>query len=357
MPVSIFDLATSLCHLAAQDGPLDDDCQETGGEIVSMVHLLHEEESPEQDQQIGIAVEKLTGAFASPNIERAGYVAKVCGAILEHGIMAPVLEDALSRIIDSSMAGALVFDAKLHEGQLADLEYDDAFASAGQSLTSEAVDWARMENFYPPALSVFAKSPEARRHAAQRWLSKLELFTSSNAAHWLIRMLKTLHQEPVLVIEPDMGRGFEGCLSDISSNFEVHDMLAMLIWKNRISKTPGIKRVAEMLRPYPHAGTGVWNLYNWTVVRERRLPEASDQSNSSHWIWGEGCPADIEVFEGRRVILLGPPSYPRTWNAGRELPQLQPNIQIQRWLDAAEIEAWMSRFGKPSKESGQRTNY
>jgi len=348
MPDSLHDLATHISNWAVEEGPLNDNCVEAANKLMSLARLLHAKESPEADEEIGEAVHKLIEAFPSPNIERAGFAAKLCGALLEEQLISSGFEEPLNQIIEAAIPGALAFDAKLTECLMGEDEYDTAMGAANKTLPSEGCDWARFENFHLPALSVFASSPEARSRAAKRWLSDLSKFQSSAAAHWLVRMLKTLHRERILVIEPIMNRAFEALVSDVSSNFELHDMLAMLMWENRFSKTPGFRRFAEMLRPVPQAGRGVWNLYNWTSVREGRLPDASDQSNHAHWIWGEGCPADITEFEGLRVVLLGPPTYPRGWNAGQELPQLRPELEIQRWLDPIEIKEWMNRFGKAS---------
>jgi hypothetical protein len=348
MPDSLQYLASHISNWAFKEGPVNDDCVEAANKLMSFARLLHAKESPETDDEIGEAVHTLIEAFPSPNIERAGFAAKLCGALLEEQLISSGFEEPLNQIIEAAIPGALAFDAKLTECLMGEDEYDKAMEAANKMLPSEGRDWARFENFHLPALSVFGNSPESRSRAAKRWLPNLSKFESSAAAHWLVRMLKTLHRERILVIEPIMNRAFEALLSDVSSNFELHDMLAMSMWENRFSKTRGFRRFAEILRPVPKAGKGAWNMYNWASVRDGRLPDASDQSNHGHWIWGEGCPADITEFEGLRVVLLGPPSYPRGWNAGQELPQLRPELEIQRWLDPIEIKDWMSRFGKAS---------
>lgn len=348
---SIRDLAMHMSRCTSKEGPLDDDCVETANKLMSLARLLHAKESPEADEEIADAVQILAEVFPYPNIERAGFVAKLRGALLEEHLINLIFEEPLNQIIDAAIPGALAFDAKLKECLMEEDEFDAAMESAKKALPREASDWARLESFHLPVLSVFASSPEARSRAAKRWLSKLAAFEASAAAHWLVRMLKTLHRERIIVIEPSLARGFEALISDISSNFELRDMLAMLMWQNRFSKTPGLGRFLEILRPVPKAGKGVWNLYNWASVCEGRLPPASDQSSSRHWIWGEGCPADITEFEGLRVILLGPPSYPRGWNVGQELPQLRAELEIQRWLDATEIKDRMTRFGQAAAAS------
>jgi len=348
---SIYELACRLVDLASTEGPVDDALLDIGEKFTELAHELHGQESPEQDEQIENAVRKLMEAFQAANVERAGFVAKICGALFEWAIIEPFFEDQLSEIIDSSISGALVYDSRLQQALAEGLEYESAIAAANKSLPKEAIAWAKLEQFYLPILSIYGRFPKSRELAAGRWLSSLSKFETSNAAHWLVRMLKTLHRERVLVIEPSLKRGFEGWISEISCNFELHDLLAMLWWENRIKRTPGINRFVEALKPMPKAGQGTWNLYNWQAATHGKLPNASDQSASAQWIWGEGCPADISVFEDRRVILLGPPSYPRGWNEGAELP-LSPKIEVQNWLNAAEVNGWMHRFDDAKHRSG-----
>lgn len=348
---SLYELACRLVDLASAEGPVDDVFHDLGEKFTELAHQLHDEESPEQDEEIEKAVGKLIEAFQAPNVERAGFSAAICGSLCDWDIIEPFFEEPLSEIIDSSISGALVYDSLLQGGLTGGLEYKSAIAAANKSLPKEAIAWAKLQHFYRPALSIYGRFPKSREQAAERWLSSLSRFEASNAAYWLVRMLKTLHKERILVIEPSLRRGFEGLMSEICSNFELHDLLAMLFWENRIKRTPGIKRFIEALKPIPKAGQGTWNLYNWEAAIHGQLPPASDKSASVHWIWGEGCPADISIFEGRRVILLGPAGYRRSWNGGAELP-LSPKIEVLKWLDPSEIEGWMHRFDQAKHGSG-----
>ena len=35
---------------------------------------------------------------------------------------------------------------------------------------------------------------------------------------------------------------------------------------------------------------GAWNLYDYTALRNGRLPAPGDLGSQNHWIWGEGSP-------------------------------------------------------------------
>ena len=54
------------------------------------------------------------------------------------------------------------------------------------------------------------------------------------------------------------------------------------------------------------------------------------------WIWNEGKPADIPLLDGRRVVVLDPPPYLRTWNIGRSFPMMRPDMRLERVLPAGE---------------------
>ena len=68
------------------------------------------------------------------------------------------------------------------------------------------------------------------------------------------------------------------------------------------------------------------------------------QTATEHWIWNEGTPADIAVFEGRRVILLGPAAYSRTWPAQRTFAAMKPHLRIEKVLTPDEVQAWLEKM-------------
>jgi hypothetical protein len=61
-------------------------------------------------------------------------------------------------------------------------------------------------------------------------------------------------------------------------------------------------------------------------------------------IWGEGRPADIPLVEGRRVIVVRPPSYARGSNIGRQYPLMVPQLTVDRELPADDAKAWTARL-------------
>jgi hypothetical protein len=72
-------------------------------------------------------------------------------------------------------------------------------------------------------------------------------------------------------------------------------------------------------------------------------------TQSRYWIWNEGTPADISLFEGSRIILLGPPPYTRTWSAGRSFPSIAGQLDVLDLLTPAQIEDWLTRLAAAPK--------
>ncbi|MET7299328.1 hypothetical protein [Embleya sp. NPDC005575] len=60
-----------------------------------------------------------------------------------------------------------------------------------------------------------------------------------------------------------------------------------------------------------------------------------------------GLPADIPVVDGERVLVLDPPTYERTWNAGRFHPHITGELTLEAVLNRAETEAYLAKAAPP----------
>src|SRR5262249_26054005 len=144
------------------------------------------------------------------------------------------------------------------------------------------------------------------------------------AGHWLRFMLSVLDDEPVLVLEPETQLGILGRISGVADNFQLNVLLMdafprpSIFVRRRVSQS--VVDIARGVGPQQsdEGVLGAWNLYTWKALTSAgRLPDAKSLGGDKHSIWNEGVPDDIPVFEARTVILLGPPSYTRTWRAQR----------------------------------------
>jgi hypothetical protein len=136
-----------------------------------------------------------------------------------------------------------------------------------------------------------------------------------------------------LAIEPKTMLGILGRISGVVDNFQLNVLLMdgfpLSGW---FASRRAPKRVAEVAKgkgpqQTDDIVTGVWNLYTWRPIQPgSTLPDPNDYGGSATWIWNEGAPEDIPVFEGRRVILLGPATYPRNWQSQRMFARLPAQL-------------------------------
>jgi hypothetical protein len=167
-------------------------------------------------------------------------------------------------------------------------------------------------------------------------------------------MLQVLDDELLLVVHVEQRKGFDIRIAGIADNFQLHTLLAGAIIgspaKGMVTgEAPSKRAVAECRdSAVSHGGgdnvTGAFNLWNWSGLQpDGRLPDGQTEG-SVHWIWNEGCPVDIVPFEGRRVVLLGPPPYARYWCAGRQFHGMVGELTVERRLSETEVVDWLNRL-------------
>jgi hypothetical protein len=315
------------------------------------------------------AMRALAGAFQLPDAKRAGLVALVCGSLVEGGydpetIAAPLVE-RLGLIVEGSERLAQACLERMPKppektedrdgGQEEDEEPLRAFEEAKRELAGrmpeEAAAWEALEQLWRPAIAVFSTSSRWRATARGLRQPAARIAEYHEAGHWLQLMLAVLDDEPILVIEPERRLGMLGRMSGVVDNFQLHVLLMDVFPKSGIFRRRRVPaRVAEIARgkgpqQTDDVVTGKWNLYTWKAVRpDLSLPAPDGFGGSDNWIWGEGVPDDIPVFEGHRVILLGPPSYVRTWRSQRMFSRLRASVEPTRTLRGDEATEWLRRM-------------
>ena len=165
-------------------------------------------------------------------------------------------------------------------------------------------------------------------------------------------MLRVLDDEPLLVLHPGTRRGYRVRCGGIADNFQLHTLLAgALIGAPDQGWLPGERpdpRVLAAARDQPVApdariAQGSFNLWAWRGWRpDGTFPEVPQ--GTEFWIWNEGMPADIPLFDGVRVVLLGPQPYPRSWNADRCFEGLHAYLNVEETLDAGAVQRWLDRI-------------
>jgi hypothetical protein len=328
---------------------------------------------------VAAALGILGQAYALPHTDHLPLVLAVAGSLVEQGadatpLVAPVVEflqhvTPLAVDFHDACVAQLPVDADdqddgddgdgddgndAEDGDDPDAAFRAIVGRLHAEMPEAAVAWRALEARYVPVIAVLAASPSARAQSRSLALSMEHLREYNGGASWLAPMLMVLDGEPILVVEPDTGLGLVGRMSGVSDNFQLHVLLMDVFPRSDSRSGPRISpkaadivrgNVAEQQDDAPI--TGHWNLHAWTALQAAgRLAHDHDPSSTSHWIWNEGVPADIPAFDGHRIVVLGPPSYRRSFFAQRDFRGLRAEIDVERLLSPDEVAAWVARFSQ-----------
>ncbi len=345
----------------------------TNDEINAIAGSLYEAAEQATHSDVNEAMDTLSRGFTLEDTSRGGFLAKVCVTLVEYGgdvsnISVPLidklrellklseqmLEECLQRIPDNEDISKKQED-KAH-GHLELFEETKKQVAIYMSVEAEA--WNTLDIFWPPAIDMFSASPEARAAASHLISLTNKLAPYQNGAHWLDIMLKVLHEEPILVIEPARHLGIVGRMSGVADNYQLQILLMSVFpqrgWLQTSRVLPHVVELAIGNGPQQTDDivSGQWNMYSWQALQANlRLPDPKKWPSNEQWIWGEGLPADIPVFDDHRVILLGPPSYQRTWRSQRLFENLSANIEVVKKLSRAEVKQWLQRMAKEAEKT------
>jgi hypothetical protein len=192
----------------------------------------------------------------------------------------------------------------------------------------------------------------AGRERALACMADLDILAPVNAAgHWLGRFLRVLYDEPFVAVEPATGTAIRGRMSGISENFQLNVLLMDVfpkrgfLAKSRVSKAAVAVARGDGPQQIDETVIGAWDTFGWpALTSDGSLPRAGEPGFMEHAIWNEGTPADIPVFEEQRVIVLGPPSYTRTWQAQRDFARLRAGLSGIETLSRKEFASLVSRL-------------
>jgi hypothetical protein len=239
---------------------------------------------------------------------------------------------------------------------------EDAFETVRKwvatTMVKENAAWEALQQFWPVTIAVFSADADVRAKAKPLRDLAAKISTRHQAGHWLRFMLSVLDNEPVLVIEPETRSGIEGRISGVVDNFQLNVLIMDAFPRGFFAKRRVSQSAVDIARGGgPQRGEevviGAWNLYTWQALSaDGKLPEAKGFKNQEHWIWNEGVPDDIPVFDGRRVVLLGPPSYERSWPAQRLFDKLPGKLAVEKVLKRGEVEEWIGKMAKVKTTDG-----
>ena len=315
------------------------------------------------------ALAQLADVLPSAPLECAGVVALACGALVEHGGDPDRPLDALLGRLPEALAGAVAFAgacrARANDAPTADDASDpvERFGDAvTEAMPAEAVAWGALELFGMALIAVLSRSPDARRRARMKpdLLKKArQIADLHERMKFLAEMLAVLDDEELLVLHPESGRGWKVRVRGVSDNFQLHTLLADALIgdpnKGLLSGRRPDPRVAAAARDRPPDSSaplaeGAFHLLHWQGLQpDRTLP--ADENESADEIKHKGVPADVERFEGVRVVLLAAPTLVRTWDAGRRFEEMPADLKVVETLTPAAVESLLGRIAAAPRTS------
>ncbi|MDH5493112.1 MAG: hypothetical protein OEY14_14250, partial [Myxococcales bacterium] len=186
------------------------------------------------------------------------------------------------------------------------------------------------------------------RAAGDAQLRALVAALAESRAGWLHTLLGVQLGAPWLVLLPELGRGFRTRVDGVTSNWDLHALLADALIPLGVPGRANPRAAMAILRGEPLACErdfieGSWELYDHRAaphfgVEPPMIPEEFS-------VPGEGRPADIPDFEGERVLLLGAARLERSWSMGRPFEALRADVEVLEELAPAEVRAALVRLG------------
>ncbi|MBY0460571.1 MAG: hypothetical protein K2V38_24915, partial [Gemmataceae bacterium] len=339
--------------------------------------------------EVNHALRQFAALFPNVRPVATGHVGISCGSCVERGgdpeIAGPALLDLLPRLLSTVVAFYRLcrerieadpeIAAEVARRAAGDAEYDLDQYIADESWDELAQRFGPFIYKHHPAavlahmglrfysLGVIAHLSRSKRlrAVARTRPELLERSEAENAASgsgsFLTDILRVLDDELLVVLHPGERKGFEVRISGVADNFQLHTLLAgELIGPDRLSGKKPNAAVVAIARGAAEPSIGLsakgsFNLWNWTGLRPDGTLPTGQTEGSDHWVWNEGTPADIRLFEGVRVVLLGPPPYDRGWNAGRRFAHLTAELTVERTLTAGQVSDWLERLASAPRGS------
>ena len=283
------------------------------------------------------------------------HLALMCGAMAERGadptpLVTPIadsLREALRRARLLRQTWRAMGDPSPLPGEETTVEEYDALVAELTPKVGEdearalAEGWDTLNLWQMPATAILQLDPAVRAafpHREELLEGCRELVEARPDLAWLPGLLTVLDGERLLVLHRPTGRGYEVTIAGLGDNFQLHTLLAAAL------DGPVEEGLLGDLGLDPH-----WAAVATDAPAEDFGGTAEGRFNPADatgaWIWNEGLPSDIPLFEGRRVVVLDPPAYPRTWSNDRKYPMMAGSLTLDRILPEAEAAEWLGKMG------------
>lgn len=286
----------------------------------------------------------------------AATIGIACGALVESGGDPTIAFDPLLPIMRQSLDGAEEFGRILEEKRTQESENQAQMQILAREHPEAYTQYTVLERVYLPIIAMTSRSKDLRVKFKQEtgFLANLEKLTGMTAgAEYLLMMWRVLDDEDIVVLHPAEKRGYKIRISGIADNFQLHVLLADAVigdvqdgWIKGNKPAPEIAAAMRDTQPLQNLYIeGALNLVNYTGLQSDKTLGDS-VSNTHHWIWNEGVPADIVPLNNQRIILLQDPPYVRSWNAQRLFDGMIGELTVEAKFDTKQVDEWLERIVK-----------
>ncbi|MEU6231464.1 hypothetical protein [Kitasatospora sp. NPDC047058] len=286
----------------------------------------------------------------APPFERAS-LAMMVGACVERGADPVACADQVLAGLREALTGALLMSERWKEtggGELPDPEADspgeahariaDPDDPDGWPAHRAVIGWWTLHLWQMASFAVYthaAVRTSARTSGVTDVLAELieRYGEEQHDLKGVLYLMKTLDDEPLLVLDRPSGTGYLVRMDGLTDNFQLHTLLAeLLIGGGHLPGARPDPEVVALSRTEEADGRRVTALGAFNLL----APDGS-------WIWNEGTPSDVPVVDGVRTLVLEPQPYERSWSAGRFIPQVPGDLRLERVLAPAEAADLLSR--------------
>ncbi|MFC9326043.1 hypothetical protein [Kitasatospora sp. NPDC057015] len=306
---------------------------------------------------------RLAGMLAAVPPWPRAYLAVTTGACVENGADPAACAEPILTGVREALEGAVRFadlwqqagggeelpepqdDADPGEAAELLLAGADPDAPEAREVHRAVAAWWTLHLWEMASVAVLSHAAVRRAFADSGALSELLRLADRYAeVHHELKCLTyaaaTLDEEPLLVLDRPSGTGYLMRMSGVVDNFQLHTLLAHVLIAGRHlgGEAPDRAAVdacrsADVPPEQRPVTVGSFNLV------------AGDGS----WIWNEGTPGDIPVLDGVRTLVLDPPSYRRSWPAGRFIPGISGDLTMVRVLTGQESAAALAKVSPAAR--------
>lgn len=302
---------------------------------------------------------------------KAALLSVACGALVEHRADPLIALDPILEKVNTFLSLSLEFikafqeETKAHPGNPQSI-----YNSVSERMPLEAEAWNALDQIYPSVIAMLSKSKEARKRVKlnEKLITLADLlYEKHRAAKWLFKISSILDDEEMLVLYPAMELGYRIKISGISSNHQLHLLLAGTLIGNEkkgwISGTPPDPKLVSYVRDVFYTGNAraesYFQMHNWRGLKPngtlvKQFEKYNDVRFDYYLIWGGEPPINIPKFNGIRIILLSDPSsgaisLTNNFNARREFPFMDAELTVLEKLPLPQVRELLDKIKKTNK--------